>query len=203
MLPAEEIRLLKSFYKEEGISDLLEYFIDYSHIKDTKFREYLESINRKMIKARIRNDFGEYCRCAFMQIEAMTIKYVNLKPLDNLKSYVQRFEEKLLLNEKLEDKKYIEKVPLYIKIKYFLKSNSTDFDPSDPFGQNKQNRKPDDIYSLNSFISNLNELRNYLSHGDADRELDDYSKRILRDKDWNKIKQKIGDYYQFILKNKI
>jgi hypothetical protein len=202
MLPEEEIRLLKSFYKEEGISDLLEeYFIDYSHIKDTKFREYLESINRKMIKARIRNDFDEYCRYAFMQIEAITNKYIKLK-LKDFDSWYIEYAKEIPQNDKR-----ISKNDISIKLIYSIKENSSEFDQNDPFWRNedkkKDKKKTPYVHEIYRFISNLKTLRNYLSHGDADRELDEYVKRISRDKDWNKIRQIIKDYYQCILENKI
>lgn len=54
------------------------YHINYSEVKNNEIKKQLENDNKLMVSARIKNDFGEYCRCASLQIEPILNHFNNI-----------------------------------------------------------------------------------------------------------------------------
>lgn len=54
-------------------------YIDYSDIKQEKFKKQLELDSQMMLKAKINNNFEEYCRSACLQIEAALEYFTKIK----------------------------------------------------------------------------------------------------------------------------
>jgi competence CoiA-like predicted nuclease len=172
------LELFNAFYEEQGIHNLSEYFIDYSYIIDEEFRNHLESLNRKMIKARIRENFGEYCRFAFIQIEVATEKIIQKYQTDfdkTKKSIYSKYPDGILT-----------------KIQFALRQFKKSFDYNNSFSDN-----------LYPTINTLKCLRDELSHGDENFISNKYVDTLLKGRDWLKIKEIVESYSKLILENKV
>lgn len=169
-ITAVKIILLNSLENQE----LDIFLIDYCHLEKklltiTKLKKQLETDNIRMIKAKIKDDFIDFCRYAWLQIEPIMNLFLKDIYKDDNDSFVKAYEIvkankkseniKSHLLEKVENKKRIAEVWMTLKIDLCFVIVS----------QNKENIYQKDKSEEKTkyyLLFSLYELRNVASHRD-------------------------------------
>ena len=120
-------------------------YIDYSDIKDDAFRKQLEKDSQMMLKAKINNDFEQYCQCACLQIEAALEYFTKIKP-----EIYKKFLD--------EDNYYKDK-----DIRFFNKKAAYDFWYEETY--KKKRKIHDSNYNNISYIMNIRDAASHRTLG--------------------------------------